>query len=223
MNIGNISQLKPKKFLSVGRHDLRHVGDLTKPFFVTVGCSFTKGVALDYPDTWAYKIGQLFNMEHINLGFSASSIDYQLSLINKTESILPQARFILWMHTYPSRSHKFFLSHILGDKLCRVQNENFLFYKNEIEQDYSIDSWNKIKAVVDKVKNKKVFMTNCWGYNQGIKILMKNKICKFNKNYFLNEDPWIDLASDNVHAGKKSNTKIAKDWFTHITKHNSNL
>ena len=85
MAIGNICKLKPKKFLSLGRHNLRHIGDLSKPFFVTVGCSFTKGVALDYPDTWAHKISKLFNMEHINLGFSGSSIDYQLTLINKTE------------------------------------------------------------------------------------------------------------------------------------------
>tara|TARA_A100001011_G_scaffold167969_1_gene176722 strand:- start:1019 stop:1696 length:678 start_codon:yes stop_codon:yes gene_type:complete len=221
--INNIDQLKPKKFLSLGRHKLRYVGDLSKPFFITVGCSHTKGVSLSYSDTWANNIAKLFNMEHINLGFSGSSLEYQLSLITRAENILPKAKFILWMHTYPSRSHKFFLSHILGDKLCRVQKENFLFYKDEIEQDYNLDSWNKLKTVVEQVKNKKVFMTNCWGYNSGLKTLMHNKICKNNFKYFLNQDNWIDHAPDNAHAGIKSHAKIAQDWFTHITKHYPNL
>ena len=93
--INNIDQLKPKKFFSLGRHELRHVGDLSKPFFITVGCSHTKGVSLTYSNTWANNIAKLFNMEHINLGFSGSSLEYQLSLIRRAENILPKAKFIL--------------------------------------------------------------------------------------------------------------------------------
>ena len=138
---------------------MRHVGDLSKPFFITVGCSHTKGVSLTYSNTWAYNIAKLFNMEHINLGFSGSSLEYQLSLITRAENVLPKAKFILWMHTYPSRSHKFFLSHILGDKLCRVQQENFLFYKNEIEMglEYS-DKAQCFELKLFKRPTRKVFV-----------------------------------------------------------------
>ena len=113
MKLPNLNIFKPKKPLGLGYHELPHIGDLSKPFFITVGCSHTKGVSLDYSNTWTHKISKLLDMEHINLGFSGSSLEYQLSLIEKAETVLPQAKFILWMHTYPSRSHKFFLSNIL--------------------------------------------------------------------------------------------------------------
>ena len=70
----DLNSLKPKKFLSLGHHDLPHVGDLGKDFFVAVGCSYTAGAGLRYTDTWASRLGKKLNMEHINLGLDGSSV-----------------------------------------------------------------------------------------------------------------------------------------------------
>jgi hypothetical protein len=217
MNIGmelqNLNKLKAKKFLSLGYHNLPHVGDLSKPFFITVGCSHTKGDALDYSDTWSSVISNLLGIEHINLGFEGSSLDYQLNVIEKAETVLPQAKFILWMHTYPLRGHKHLFSSILGDKLCRRQ-----IVVDKLNN-YNLTCWNKIKMYVDKVKDKKVLITNCWGYDSGINVLIQKKICNTNLKYFFNQEGWSDYATDNTHAGPESHKKLAKDWYGHITKH----
>ena len=126
MNIGNIGQLKPKKFLSLGRHDLRHVGDLSKPFFVAIGCSATKGDELNYDDCWVKQLANKLNLEHINLGFTGASLEYQLDVYQKSRSILNNALFTVWMHPFAYRTHKFKLRNILGDRLCRIKFGNKL-------------------------------------------------------------------------------------------------
>ena len=81
-----------------------------------------------------------------------------------------------------------------------VKKENFLFYKDEIEQDYSIDSWNKIKAVVDKVKNK----------NLG-PIAIKNEIKKYNI------DP--DIIEESIKAvGGELGSSVSKNTFVLLVK-----
>ena len=163
MNIGNIGQLKPKKFLSLGRHDLRHVGDLSKPFFVAIGCSATKGDELNYDDCWVKQLANKLNLEHINLGFTGSSLEYQLDVYQKSRSILNNALFTVWMHPFAYRTHKFKLRNILGDRLCRIK------FGNKLDD---IDTWHKIQKYVKTVYNDKVIITNCWGYNQKIKLLI---------------------------------------------------
>ena len=206
----NLNFLKPKKFLSLGYHKLQYVGDLSKDFFVTIGCSFAKGTALDYQNTWSSKIAQLLNLEHINLSFEGSSLEYQFNVIKKVQKFLPQHKFILWMHTFPIRSHQTNLSRIIGDKYARIQVNNLWT---------DVQSWNKIQKYVNLVNTQKVLMTNCWHYNNKIKLLLKEKICKHNPQYFYNKHEPIDQATDNEHPGSLSHNKLASDWFLHITKH----
>ena len=210
MHIGNIGQLKPKKFLSLGRHDLRHVGDLSKPFFVAIGCSATKGDELNYDDCWVKQLANKLNLEHINLGFTGSSLEYQLDVYQKSKSILNNALFTVWMHPFAYRTHKFKLRNILGDRLCRIK------FGNKLDD---IDTWHKIQKYVKTVYNDKVIITNCWGYNQKIKLLIQNKICKKNKNYFLNNGEIIDHGHDKLHAGPKCHALLANDLHNHIVKH----
>ena len=91
----DLNPLKPKKFLSLGRHDLPHVGDLSRPYFITVGCSLTAGLCLDYKDTWSSALSKKLDMEHINLSMVGSSLDYQHHTLIKAERILKEARFVV--------------------------------------------------------------------------------------------------------------------------------
>ena len=148
----NIDCLKPKKFLSLGHHDLPHVGDLEKDFFIAVGCSYTAGAGLEYTDTWASRLGEKLNMEHINLGLDGSSFEYQYDKIVECAKILPNHKFIIWMQTHPIRSHhnKFF-SHIFGDLKSRIMiNEQLFRGSTEL-----LAQWDKVQKYVDLVKNDK--------------------------------------------------------------------
>jgi hypothetical protein len=203
----DLKVLQPKKILGLGRYPLPHKGDLSKPYFIAVGCSFTAGARIDYNDVWCNQLGSKLNLEHINLSYQGSSLEYQYEKILQSETILSNAKFILWMQTYPPRSHRFFLRDIIGD-----------FYSRIIPPDKPI-IWEKVEYYYNLVSHKKILITNCWGWDLKTKILLKAKICKKNKNYFFNKNNPIDYGSDNLHPGPKSHSILANDMYDHMTKH----
>ena len=205
-----LDTLKPRKFLSLGRYDLPYVGDTSKPYFVTIGCSYSAGEALDYKDVWCNVLAKKLKLQHVNLSFGGSSLEYQHDKIIESEKILYDAKFIVWMQTHPERSHRKFLSYFIGDRNARV--------KFDITDD-DVRAWHKIQKMYDSVKYKKILITNCWHWNNKIKLLVENKICKKNKNYFFNKHEKIDVAYDNVHAGPKSHLVLANELTAHILKH----
>ena len=210
MRLQNLNTVRPRKIAGLGYHDLPHVGNLENDFFIAVGCSFTSGLALPYHHTWCHHLGEMLGMEHLNLGFPGSSLEYQYRIIKNVRKIFPD-KMVLWMHTYPLRSHREVLAPIIGDSLARIQI-------NQTWEDS--ESWHKIIKYVTLGSDEKVLMTNCWGYNNKIKFLIRNKICKKNLRYFLNDEEPVDTGSDNLHPGKDSHKCLAQDWYKHITTHN---
>ena len=211
MELQKINKLKPKKFLSIGHHDLPHVGDLSKPYFITVGCSLTAGIFLDYKDTWSSKLSKKLNMEHVNLAMVGSSLDYQYHTLVKAEKILKEARFVVWMHTYTKRYHLMRFRHIIGDMLARRgQGEDL---------EYNEKCFKKIEKFVELTKHKKILHTNTWGYDVKTKLALEKKVCRKNKKYILNNHPWHDFASDGYHAGPISHERMANDIHDHMTRY----
>lgn len=207
----NIDSLKPRKFLSIGRHDLPHVGDLTQPYFVTVGCSFTAGNFLSYDDTWSSRLSQKLDLEHINLAMGGSSMDYQYNTLVRAGKILEGARFMVWMHTYPTRFHWNFLRYIIGDRLARRGMRR--------ELSYSQKSLEKIRRFTELTKDMKVLHTNAWGYDNKTKLVLEKMISNRNKKYLMNKHEYFDRASDNEHAGPNSHEILATDIHKHIIKY----
>jgi hypothetical protein len=207
----DLNQLKPKKFLSLGHHDLPHVGDLSRPYFITVGCSLTAGIFLDYKDTWSYALSKKLNMEHINLAMVGSSLDHQYHTLIKAESILNEARFVVWMHTYTKRYHLMHLRYIIGDMLARRGQAKALEYNEKC--------FRKIKKFVELTKHKKILHTNTWGYDVKTKLALEKVVCRKNKKYMLNNHPWHDRASDDMHAGPISHGHLANDLYDHMTRY----
>ena len=152
----------------------------------------------------------IFDFAAGSLGPSKSIFASTYLYLNSKASILNNALFTVWMHPFAYRTHKFKLRNILGDRLCRIK------FGNKLDD---IDTWHKIQKYVKTVYNDKVIITNCWGYNQKIKLLIQNKICKKNKNYFLNNGEIIDHGHDNLHAGPKCHALLANDLHNHIVKH----
>ena len=207
----DLNRLKPKKFLSLGRHDLPHVGDLSRPYFITVGCSLTAGLSLDYGETWSSILSKKLNMEHINLAMVGSSLDYQYHTLIKAEKILKEARFIVWMHTYTKRYHLMHLRHIIGDMLARRGQAKELQYNEKC--------FTKIEKFIELTKHKKILHTNTWGYDVKTKLALEKLVCRKNKKYMLNNHPWHDLASDDLHAGPTSHELLADDLHDHICRY----
>lgn len=211
MKSRNINKLKPKKFLSLGHHDLPHVGDLTRPYFVTIGCSFTAGKFLEYKETWCSKLSKNLNLQHINLAMIGSSLDYQYNILIEAKKILDDSLFMIWMHTYPTRYHWNILRHIVGDKIARRGVGGNL--------EYTAKNLQKIKRFTDLTNDLDVLHTNAWGYDIKTKIAIDKTICRHNKKYLLNSHDYLDRASDDLHAGPKSHHILAVDIQKHIMKH----
>lgn len=59
-------------------------------YIVTIGCSFTSGIGLDYNQTWSYKLGKLLDKPVINLGIEGASHGYVMwqiyNVINNLKS-----------------------------------------------------------------------------------------------------------------------------------------
>jgi len=217
MKSRNINKLKPKKFLSIGRHDLPHVGDLTKPYFVVAGCSFTAGTGLDYKNTWPSILGEKLGLQHINIALEGSSMEYQYDKISEAEKTLTEAKFIVWMQTYPVRTHRNkVLSFLLGDLKARVMINEQLFRK----PDHLMEQWNKIKKYNDLVKDKNIYIVNCWYWDKKLLHLFKHKICKNNTRCILNELMQVDDAQFDSHPGVESNKMIAEKIYSHICSFN---
>lgn len=210
MLLQNLNKLKARKILGLGHYDLAHVGDITKPFFVTVGCSHARGLGVPYKDSWSNKIGDMFGLEHVNISYDGSSIDYQFDRISKLDSVLPGYKFVLWMHTYPVRSHNFKMAKLLGDRYSRIGNYI-------LTEEYN-KSFAKVKNFVERSHNK-IMITNCWGYDDQLKIMIRKKICPSNPRYFFNSNDYEDRGDDNVHAGANTQHRLANDWHGHIVKH----
>ena len=210
MPLQNLNKLKVKKFLRLGHHDLPYVGDITKPFFVTVGCSHSTGLGVPYRNSWSNTIAEMFGLEHVNIAFEGSSIEYQFDRISKLDTVLPDYKFILWMHTYPVRSHNFALANVIGDSYSRIGHRI-------LNEEYR-KSFAKVKNFVES-SHKKIMITNCWGYDDALKIMIRKEICSSNPRYFFNRNDYEDRGYDNIHAGANTQQRLAKDWHDHIVKH----
>jgi hypothetical protein len=142
---------------------------------------------------------------------SGSSLDYQYDKLARSENILNEAKFILWMHTYPTRWHLTLLSHIIGDKMAQRGIGGHLKYHTK--------HLEKIKKFVSLTKDSKVLHTNAWGYDTKTILAIKKLIIRNNRKYLLNRQGYLDRASDGLHAGPMSHESISRDMCAHIKKY----
>mgnify|MGYP003644099849 CR=1 FL=1 len=205
-----INNLRPTHILGIGARDLPHVGDLTKPYFITIGCSYSSGFTLQYQKGWCSRLADKLGLEHINLSFNGSSLEYQYEKITMAEDILKDALFVVWMQTHPFRTHKMNWRWLLGDVYSRVL--------------YNLTSddprcWEKVRSFFDLVKSKKILCINSWSWDKKLKMYLDAKICKKNKQYFFNDNEVIDYSEDDYHPGPKSHTVVSDQLYNHIQTH----
>lgn len=215
---GRLSNLMPRKFLGLGRDRLSHIGDLTKPYFVAVGCSVVGGETLcvDYKDSWVNRLATRLGLEHINLGFDGSSLEYQYEKIKMCEKILPDCEFIVWMQSPPWRSHHMRLGRFIGDRWARMKIDSELFRTKE-----SLGAqWQKLLMYYDQAKkNQKILFTNTWSWSPQLLLPLESKMKKSGSRYYVNAQNIIDYGEDNMHPGTETHKQLAVEIEQHVLKH----
>ena len=201
-----IDKLLPTTFLNLRTRPTSHWGDITKPFFVTIGCSLTENTHIEYKDCWSAVLGRKLGLEHINIAFGGSCLEYQSEKVNQMWNILPHAKFCVWMQTYPIRKRRRWKW--LGDHLAR--NQHVLAYEDP-------NTFQRQCAIIDQHMQENVLFTNCWGYDVPYMKALTVKY-KGNNKFFINTNNWIDRAGDNLHAGPRMHGEIGVQLYEHITK-----
>lgn len=51
--------------------------DLNNDYILTLGCSFTEGIGLDYDDMWSTKLSKKLNLDVFNMGMGGTGVDFQ--------------------------------------------------------------------------------------------------------------------------------------------------
>lgn len=187
-----------------------HVGDLNKPYFIAMGCSYTSGMALQYNEVWCSRLASKLGLEHVNIAFDGSSMEYQYEKIKMAEEILKDALFVVWMQTHPQRTHRTKWRWMLGDVYSRV-----LWHLTPQDP----RCWEKVRSFFELVKSKKVLCVNSWGWDRKIKMYLNAKICSKTNQYLFNDNEPVDYGKDNEHPGPKSHLKISDQLYDHIQNH----
>ena len=201
-----LTQLLPTTFLNIGTKNTSHWGDTSKPFFVTVGCSLTENSHIEYQQCWSSVLADMLGLEHVNLAFGGSCLEYQSEKINQVWNLLPQAKFCVWMQTYPTRTRSNLC--FLGDHLRRRQHG--LAYDDP-------KTFMRQSEIIIRHLDQNVLMTNCWGYDGAYKKILHSKFCN-NQKFMPNTSEWLDRARDNLHAGPRTHQAIAESLHGHLVK-----
>jgi hypothetical protein len=210
----NLSTLCPTTSFGFKKIELPHCGDLSKPYFVTIGCSNTAGTSeqdndikiLDYDCMWPSLVAQDLQMQHINIGFAGASVQYLNPKLKKSLTILSNAKFVLYMIPFPVRSHS-----------------RLFFLDDHKKRRYHTTLWREqktlinIKNTVEMFSEDKVIFTNNWGYDPSMLESITALYKKYPK-FFVNRDTIIDRAEDDNHPGKKTHIEISKKLVAHIRK-----
>jgi hypothetical protein len=211
----HIDTLKPRKFLSLGRYDLPHVGDLSRPYFVAVGCSVMAGSGVAYQKSWVSQVASRLGLQHVNLALEGSSLEYQYHKILESERVLKDAKFILWMQSPPIRNHRMMLRKIIGDKYARVRFHDQMYRTPDVVG----RTWNKLKKFYHISNRKNIIFTNTWGWDGRLLLLLKSKIANKDKKYFVNDNQIIDRGHDGIHPGPATHNVLTDKIYGHIQTH----
>ena len=211
----DLNRLKPRRFLSIGRHNLPHVGDLSKPYFVAVGCSVMAGSGVAYENSWISQVGSQLDLEHINLALDGSSLEYQYHKILESEKALTDAKFILWMQSPPIRNHRMMLRKIIGDKYARVRFHDQMYRTPDVVG----RTWIKLKKFYDLSCGKNIIYTNTRGWDKRLLLMLSTKIGNKDTKYFVNDNEIVDKGDDGLHPGTETHSVLANKIHTHIRTH----
>ena len=204
----NLDILKPTGILNFTKQDFVYCGDLSKPFFVVVGCSHTTGESVDYTQSWSNQLANMLQMEHLNIGLKGSDLSYQSEKIDILWDVLPNCQFCIWMQTYPVRNRLPF--QFLGDFRRRILHHTL---------------WEDPQTLVSLVGytkrhlNKSILVLNCWGYPDNYLSILESTF-RNNLNYWINKNLQLDYGYDNAHSGPKTHLQLAKDLHCYMRSNN---
>ena len=185
--------------------ELSHWGNTSKDFFATVGCSFTYGIGVDYKDSWSNVLAKMFGMEHVNIAFPGSSIEYQRDKLDLLIKLLPSVKFCVWMMTFPTRSHADDIK--LSDEKRRMQDA--IEWRDP-------QSLQKIVEGYEMFQQQNVLSTNVWFYPPDFTKIMKGRL-KNSTKFYVNDHKPVDLGFTS-HVGPQTHKIFAEKLYDYIKK-----
>jgi len=198
--------------------------ELNKNDAVFIGCSFTEGIGIECnEDKYATIVAKHFNLNCVNLGKGGSSNSYFFEIFSQLEfhpgqlivlqlTILERLRYY---NNNVSLQHIQFANPLYSPKILEVYNNKFLFY----------ETLKQLRLVnqIAEAKNLKlaVWLNNYKEEHHG-HYTMDQQMYFYNlKSFvpaFLMQDYCVDVGTDNVHPGIKSNQNIANVLIDFIEK-----
>jgi len=188
---------------------LPYWGDTSKDFFATIGDSFTYGCGVEYEQSWSSVLAKKLSMEHINLAFPGSSIEYQSSKTELLLHLLPNVKFVVWMMTFPTRSQ---------DPDANLSDVKRRMHDHSTWKDPK--TLQKIVDNVDKFSKQKILITNIWYYPPPFLKIIKSKF-RNTANFFVNDQKPVDLGNPS-HVGPQSHLNVANKIYNYIETHFKN-
>lgn len=187
---------------------------------MSLGCSNTEGVGLNYEDTWTSQFTKLIpSGVNMNFGTGGRSNDFiTRCLLTFYNTIKPD--LVLIMYTFPYRRELY----TKGGGVEPFMPTHSWGYLNETSDGKNIQNH------LSELQNDNEDFINWYKNHQLIKLFLESKNCNWLWNGIFSTSPeyeefnrfdgtfrkYLDFAADGVHAGPMANKSYANELYSHV-------
>lgn len=173
--------------------------------FVTIGCSFTQGVAVNREDTWAELVSQQLGLSVYNLGISGASADTCYRIIKYYAPIL-KPRFVVFLQPRGNRTELHYDSdqppHLINWAYDAGSWGNSAYTKTWLS--------NEVNMQLYAEKNRAAVAYVCASLDIPLIIYAPNDYLDL-----VTDKTQLDLGRDLRHPGRLNNAAFAKVVYQH--------
>lgn len=179
--------------------------------FIVLGCSNAYGYQLSsYSESWAYKLSELLQLNHVNLGMPGASLDWITDRLDQLLELPRTEKFIIVQLTYTHWSTKS-PRWLYGD----LHSRKFSTRDNSI-------NITTIKNILEKYKNYNfIYFTNIWQLDNKTLTIYKSLAYTY-KNFLVNTFNVEDFGIDNSHPGSNTHKSLASFLSQNFKQYSSN-
>lgn len=177
-----------------------------RPNFVTIGCSFTQGVAVNRSDTWAQLVSDQLGLSVWNLGVAGASADTCYRIIKHYAPIL-KPKFVVLLEPRYNRVELHYSDHQKPYSINWAYDAeswgNSGYLKTWLSNDYNMQLYaEKNRASIAHVCNKLDIPVVMYAPNDYIDLVA--------------DKTQLDLGRDLLHPGRLNNRAFAQVVYNHV-------
>ena len=177
-----------------------------RPNFVTIGCSFTQGVAVNRSETWAQLVSDQLGLSVWNLGVAGASADTCYRIIKHYAPIL-KPKFVVLLEPRYNRTELYHSDHQKPYSINWAYDAeswgNNSYVKTWLSNDYNMQLYaEKNRASIAHVCNKLDIPVVMYAPNDYIDLVA--------------DKTQLDLGRDLLHPGRLNNRAFAQVVYNHV-------